>query len=195
MFAIALTLLVVGIGVPRVADASDLVDELSEVQPEIISFFISFTVIGFYWKGQHATFAMLKAVDGGYITLNLAYLALIAFLPFPTALVGAYEEEPVTVVIYAVTLGAASAMEFVMFLWTVRRDLLIEPLTPRGRALRRRRPAHSRARDRRLHPAGLRQPDAHVALVDLDRRPRGAVGTARSHHREGVMHAGVPCRP
>jgi uncharacterized membrane protein len=132
VFAIALTLLVVGIGVPRIADASDLVDELSEVQPEIISFFISFTVIGFYWKGQHATFALLKAVDGGYITLNLAYLALIAFLPFPTALVGAYEQEPVTVVIYAVTLGAASAMEFVMFLWTVRRDLLIEPLTREG---------------------------------------------------------------
>ena len=132
VFAIALTLLVVGIGVPRIADASNLVEELSDVQPEIISFFISFTVIGFYWKGQHATFAMLKAVDGGYITLNLAYLALIAFLPFPTALVGVYEEEPVTVVIYAVTLAAASAMEFVMFLWTVRSDLLTEPLSPEG---------------------------------------------------------------
>jgi uncharacterized membrane protein len=75
---------------------------------------------------------MLKAVDGGYITLNLAYLALIAFLPFPTALVGAYENEPVTVLIYAITLAAASAMEFVMFLWFVRSDLLTEPLTPEG---------------------------------------------------------------
>jgi uncharacterized membrane protein len=132
VFAIALTLLVVGIGVPKVVNAADLVDELGELQSEVISFFVSFTVIGFYWKGQHATFALLKAVDGGYITLNLVYLALIAFLPFPTALVGAYEEEPVTVVIYAVTLSAASAMEFVMFLWTVRRDLMIEPLTRAG---------------------------------------------------------------
>jgi uncharacterized membrane protein len=132
VFAIALTLLVVGIGVPKVVDTADLADELRNLGPEVLSFFISFTVIGFYWKGQHASFAQMKAVNGGYITLNLVYLALIAFLPFPTALVGSYEEEPITVVIYAITLGAASAMELVMFLWCSRYDLFREPIPPEG---------------------------------------------------------------
>jgi len=130
VFAIALTLLVVGIGVPQLEAGESLVDALRDLQPEIISFFISFIVIGFYWKGQHQAWDDLGAVDSVYITLNLAYLALIAFLPFPTALVGAYEEHAITVVIYAVTLAAASGMECVMYGWAVRARLLHKQPTP-----------------------------------------------------------------
>ena len=45
VFAIAMTLLVVGIGVPRVAE-SRLHHALAELRPAIVSFFISFVVIG-----------------------------------------------------------------------------------------------------------------------------------------------------
>ncbi len=43
--------------------------------------------------------------------INLLYLATIAFMPFPTALVGQYGGQEIAVVLYAVTLAAASTLE------------------------------------------------------------------------------------
>jgi uncharacterized membrane protein len=114
VFAIAMTLLVVGIGVPRVRDAN-LSTALSEKDAEIFSFFLSFVVIGFFWLAHHRFFARLAAVDVRFMQLNLLYLAAIAFTPFTTALVGSYGARPVAIVLYAITLGAASALEAVMF--------------------------------------------------------------------------------
>jgi uncharacterized membrane protein len=117
-----MTLLVVGIGVPRVA-GSELADELSDRLHEILSFFISFAVLGFYWMAHHRFVAGLARVDRALIALNLVYLAAIAFIPFPTALVGSYEEEPVTVAIYAITLAAASFLEVAMYVRAHRAGL------------------------------------------------------------------------
>lgn len=122
VFAIAMTLLVVGIGIPTVSD-SRLGDALRDKRPEIISFFISFVVIGNYWLGHHQFFSRLRAVSARLMTLNLVYLAAIAFVPFPTALAGKYTEEPVSIVMYAITLSVASGLEAVMFVVAHREGL------------------------------------------------------------------------
>jgi uncharacterized membrane protein len=114
VFAIAMTLLVVGIGIP-VASAKDFEHALDDKVPEITSFFISFVVIGYYWLAHHRFFSHVVAVEQGLIMLNLVYLAAIAFTPFPTALVGKYENFSITVILYALTLGAASLFEAAMF--------------------------------------------------------------------------------
>src|SRR3954451_14817451 len=61
VFAIAMTLLVVGIGIPHVRD-SELADTLRDKDNEIFSFFLSFIVIGFYWLAHHRFFSRLVAV-------------------------------------------------------------------------------------------------------------------------------------
>src|SRR5262249_41055554 len=72
--------------------------------------------IGLYWLAHHRFFSKLVAVDGRFMRLNLVYLAGIAFMPFPTALVGLYGDgEAVVIVLYAVTLGIVSLLEAAMF--------------------------------------------------------------------------------
>jgi len=127
MFAIAMTLLVVGIAVPTIADAdsvSDLAEALDDLSDQIISFFISFAVIGRYWVAHHQMFSLLKAFDPALIRLNLLYLALIAFLPFPTALLGDYFSNPLALSVYAVTVAATSGLEVVLLRHAHRRGLL-----------------------------------------------------------------------
>jgi uncharacterized membrane protein len=114
VFAIAMTLLVVGIGIPAASEAN-FENALDDKIPEITSFFISFVVIGYYWLAHHRFFSHVVAVEQGIIMLNLVYLAAIAFTPFPTALVGKYENFSITVILYALTLGAASLLEAAMF--------------------------------------------------------------------------------
>ena len=124
VFAIAMTLLVVGIGIPAVKD-SEITNELSKKYNEIFSFFLSFIVIGFYWLAHHRFFSRLAAIDVRFMKLNLVYLAAIAFMPFPTALVGTYgDAEAVVIVLYAVALGFASLMEALMFWHAQRAGLL-----------------------------------------------------------------------
>ena len=73
VFAIAMTLLVVGIGVPHVA-SHDLEHALSEKNDEILSFFISFLVIGYYWLAHHRFIGLIDSVDTGVLPLQPARL-------------------------------------------------------------------------------------------------------------------------
>jgi len=113
VFAIAMTLLVVGIGIPHVRDVK-LEHALGDKSAEIFSFFLSFVVIGFYWLAHHRFFATLGRIDRRFMELNLLFLATIAFMPFPTALVGVYGSRPTAVVLYASTLATASLLSALM---------------------------------------------------------------------------------
>jgi uncharacterized membrane protein len=129
MFAIAMTLLVVAIAVPTLTDAAsvdELADALNDKSSEFVSFFISFAVIGRYWVAHHQFFARLASMDGGLIAMNLVYLAFIAFLPFPTDLLGTYFENPLSVAIYAVNVAIVSGLEVVLFRQAHRRGMFQE---------------------------------------------------------------------
>ena len=123
VYAIAMTLLVVGIGVPHVRDAN-LGRALSDLDSSIISFFIGFFVLGYYWVSHHALFAGLKAVNTPLLVVNLVYLAVVAFLPFPTAIVGTNGDAPLAFVLFASSLAAVSILEVVLYMCAVRYDLL-----------------------------------------------------------------------
>jgi uncharacterized membrane protein len=133
LFAIAMTLLIVAVTVPHISDDDNihqLADALNDLTPAFISFFISFAVIGRYWLAHHQFVSLLKAMDQGFVGLNLVYLAFIAFLPFPTALLGEYFANPLSIVLYAVNVGIVSALEVVLFRHAYRRDLLRRKPTP-----------------------------------------------------------------
>jgi uncharacterized membrane protein len=79
LYAIALTLLVVGIDVPNIPDTDsvrELADALDDNLSAYVSFFISFAVIGRYWLAHHRFFALLACVDTSFIALNLCTLHL-----------------------------------------------------------------------------------------------------------------------
>lgn len=127
LFAIAMTLLVVDLAVPTLSDASsvgELADKLNDDSATFVSFAISFAVIGRYWLAHHTYFSALARIDRGIIALNLVYLAFIAFLPFPTALLGQYFENPLSITIYAVNVAIVSGMEVVLFSYAQNHDLL-----------------------------------------------------------------------
>jgi uncharacterized membrane protein len=127
VFAIAMTLLVVGIAIPALADSNDvgeLADALHDRVPDFVSFFIGFAVIGRYWGAHNEFFARLDRVDRPLIAINFVYLAFIAFLPFPTGLVGAYFQNPLSVALYAVMVAIISGLAGVLFAYAHRHELM-----------------------------------------------------------------------
>ncbi len=81
-------------------------------------------MIGRYWVAHHVFFSQLQRMDRGLIWLNIVYLSFIAFLPFPTALLGNFFENPLAFTIYAVAVAVVSGMELVMFRHAYRHGLL-----------------------------------------------------------------------
>ncbi|HYJ60004.1 MAG TPA: TMEM175 family protein [Actinomycetota bacterium] len=134
VFAIAMTLLVVSLEAPALDvatqdDPASMVDALRDYGPQIFSFFVAFLLLGRYWMAHHAFVATLGRIDRRFIALNLAYLAFVAFLPFPTLLIGRYEANPISVVLFAITLAVISGMEAVTFRHAHRAGLLTRPVS------------------------------------------------------------------
>ena len=104
VFAVASTLLVLNLQVPQVTSVSELVPRLGELWPKLLSYALSFVLVGIYWVAHHNTFHYIKRSDRSLLWLNILLLLCIVFLPFPTALLGQYPEQRVSVIIYAGTL-------------------------------------------------------------------------------------------
>lgn len=107
IFAFALTLLVLSISVPVLKDASsnsDLAQALSERSGELVSWLISFIVIGKFWIRHNAFLRRVVRVNGTFLGINLVFLALIAFIPYPTELLGQYGNA-VALALYAVVVA------------------------------------------------------------------------------------------
>jgi len=83
VIAIAITLLVLEIAVPE--SARSLGPALIELWPSYLAYAVSFLVIGAIWINHHAMFRHIVRADGVLLLLNVLHLMLIAFLPFPTA--------------------------------------------------------------------------------------------------------------
>jgi uncharacterized membrane protein len=106
VFAIALTLLVLNISVPGLTPGhyGVLGDRLLARRGEFESYILSFVVIALLWVRHHAFFRVLARIDTRVTLLNLTYLGFIAFLPYPTRVLGLYGDEPASVVLYASTI-------------------------------------------------------------------------------------------
>lgn len=134
VFAIALTLLVLDIRLPplrgSVDDPGTMLNSLSDLVPELVAYGVAFALLGGFWMAHNDFASRLGAIDRRLMGLTLVYLAFVALLPFPTSLVGEYEENPMSVVVFAAVLAVISGMELVLFVHANRAGLWSEPLTP-----------------------------------------------------------------
>lgn len=86
VFAIAITLLVLDIGVPESA-FDDLWRGIADQWPSYLGYATSFLTIGGIWMAHHGIFQRLQYANRRIMEVNLLLLMAVAFLPFPTRLV------------------------------------------------------------------------------------------------------------
>ncbi|MEJ2710994.1 MAG: TMEM175 family protein [Anaerolineales bacterium] len=130
VIAIAITLLAIEIRLPDEAIApSELTAALLSLIPRYLSFFISFFVIGLFWMSHHRMFEYIHTYNQGLIWINLIFLFLVAFIPFPTALIGRFPAEFSSVVFYAAVLVCLSLVRVWLWWYVYYRAHLIRPNT------------------------------------------------------------------
>jgi uncharacterized membrane protein len=99
--------------------------------PNYLGYFLSFVGISAFWTIHHSIFRSIRAYDRVLLYLNFLFLMVVAFIPFPTALLGKYGDHQLPVAIYAATLAAGRLLLTATYWHSVRNDrLLDEPQDP-----------------------------------------------------------------
>jgi uncharacterized membrane protein len=134
VFAIAITLLALEVRLPagvELADNTALTAALLAIWPKYMSYAISFLVIGLYWMAHHRMFRLIVRYDRRLLFLNLLLLLVIAFVPFPTALLGEFGYV-VTTFSYALTMLLAGLLSAAIWWYASGGGgrLLAQPLPP-----------------------------------------------------------------
>jgi uncharacterized membrane protein len=130
VFAIAITLLVIEIGVPQVeGEGTPLFGALVEQWPSYFGYVISFLQIGVIWANHHNRFRFIVRSDHVLLFLNILFLMCVAFIPFPTALLADYlrgAERATAGAVYAGTLAVTAVFFTLLWLYAATNYRLID---------------------------------------------------------------------
>jgi uncharacterized membrane protein len=127
VFAIVITLLVLPltaeIDLPQ--DGKGLAAAVFHRWPTILTFVVSFLVIGQFWAAHHRTFGLIERQDQTLVWLNLVGLLTVAFLPFPAAVLGAPNDsrDAFPVVFFAASMTLTSCSLTATWLYAARSGL------------------------------------------------------------------------
>jgi len=122
VFAIAITLLVIEVHVPRLDTLDDTayLAALAHLIPSFMGFMLSFLTIGALWIAHHRLFGVLDGYEPRLMWPNMLLLMVIAFMPFATALMSSNPLARVPEVFYSATLLAAGLLQLLLFQLALR---------------------------------------------------------------------------
>ena len=135
VFAIAATLLVLEIGVGTGTD-QHLGRALVDLWPSYLAYATSFLIIGIIWVNHHDCVACMARVDRTMLFINIVFLMVVAFIPFPTKLVADHLQksgEHAAVYAYVITLIAMSVLYNVWWRYARHHRRLIAESVPQSR--------------------------------------------------------------
>ena len=102
IFAVGMTLLVLGLAVPTLSahTEGDLWQALVRLAPNGLVYAMSFMTLGIFWIGQGTQLNLLARSNRNYSWLQLAFLLAVTLVPFSTALLARFPTFRVALVEY-----------------------------------------------------------------------------------------------
>lgn len=140
IFAIAMTLLVLGIAAPKpaISEAPEVLPrEIFSLLPQFFIFVIAFLVLAVFWLNHHRQFHFVRIVDPRLLWINILFLIFIVLIPFSTDMAGDYPEVPIAVLFFHVNILLIGLTFAVHWKHISRSEHLCDPL-PDERVMRNR---------------------------------------------------------
>jgi len=131
IFAIAITLLTLELEVRPGLHGSAFTRGLRDLLPSLGAYALSYLILGQLWLIHHRIFSVVARIDYPVLIRNLAFLGLIAIMPFPVRLLSHYHNRPLAVAVYALVFVVAMLLQWLLWRDVThpdRRHLLREPV-------------------------------------------------------------------
>jgi uncharacterized membrane protein len=113
IFAVGMTLLVLGLAVPMVSGVSsegDLLRALGNMFPSVVTYFMSFLTLGIFWVGQQTQLSKTDHVNRLFTWIHLAFLLTVTMVPFSTQLLARFHWSRTALVLYWLNIFLMGAM-------------------------------------------------------------------------------------
>jgi uncharacterized membrane protein len=126
VFAIAATLLILEIRLP---ERGSLTHQLLHLWPSYGAYAISFITIGIMWVNHHAVFEQIDRINRTFLVINVFFLMVIAFIPFPTHVLAAHLQHDArpAAFFYGLTNVAMAAGYACLWFYAAKGGRLISP--------------------------------------------------------------------
>lgn len=142
VFAIAMTLIVLEIHVPVLAEGAtdgDLWNALLALAPRFETYMLSFLTLGIFWAGQQTQLNDMARADRDLSWIYVGFLAFVSLMPFTTSLLAEHIELRLALLIYWANIVVLGGILLGAWLYARRAGLLKEEAGPDvDRAIRRR---------------------------------------------------------
>jgi uncharacterized membrane protein len=90
IFAIAATLLILDV---NLSGNGTVLHQLIDAWPSYAAYAISFVTLGIVWVNHHTVFSQIGRVNRTFLFINVMFLMVIAFSPFPTRVLAEHLRE------------------------------------------------------------------------------------------------------
>jgi len=135
VFAIAVTLLVFNLKVPHIPAADvhrQLPGMIREMMPHFTTYVLTFLLVAVYWTFHHRMLNMVTHLDNPFLWMNIWYLLVISFIPFPSALFGSYPNETLSFIFYVCSMVLVTSISMLMLAYASYNNRLINKDIPKS---------------------------------------------------------------
>jgi uncharacterized membrane protein len=140
IFAVSMTLLILGLSVPAVTEGrteGDLWQALLRLGPNVLVYTISFMTLGIFWVGQGTQLSLLSRSNRNYSWLQLVFLFGVTLVPFSTGLLARFPTLRVALVEYWLNIVILGMTLFAGLQYGLRAGLFKQMETPEVASLMR----------------------------------------------------------
>jgi uncharacterized membrane protein len=128
VYAIALTLLVLGVEVPRTMEESVPAAELLvSLIPDFFQYILAFIVLAVLWTIHHEQFHHIRFIDRTLLWLNMLTLMFITMIPFSSSFADTYISEQIAGVFFATNLVIIGLLIIAQWEHATKSHRLISP--------------------------------------------------------------------
>ena len=138
VFAIVMTILVFNLHVPTQDQVNQygLLHALSFEAPYLLSYVITFVILGVLWVGHHNQFFYIRRADRVLLWINIFFMMVVALLPFTAELFSEYGQDRLSIIVYNSNLILAELMLFTHWWYATREHhLLGQRIEPQVRTI------------------------------------------------------------
>lgn len=129
IFAIALTLLVLGIQVPNTNSLEVFNKALNgDFLSNTMYYVLTFAVLISYWRSHRTLMNTIERIDNTFIEINVIFLVFVAFFPVTNSLLND-SQFPEAVIIYTIVLAGCGYSSTLLWLYALGKRRLLAPET------------------------------------------------------------------
>lgn len=127
IFATVMTVLVLSLSIPTIIGSTDsaIASYVLGLGPTFLSYVMSFLILALFWVRHHNIFHFISRINNTLIWLNMLFLLSVGFVPFSTELIGRFWNTEVATIIYGVNLIASGLCMQALWMYSVRKKLLV----------------------------------------------------------------------